>query len=86
MLDSGLNQLEQVADRALGGLKDLGQGFSTLFSQVSASQEQESQPGANKASVVSSDPAMANNAEHAKKIAAGVAARTAAEAAKKNCR
>ncbi|WDE11801.1 hypothetical protein [Thalassomonas haliotis] len=82
MLDSGLNQLEQVTDRALGGLNDLGQGFSSLFSQLTDSQTTTSAAEDNKTAAATSDPAMANNAEHAKKIAAGVAARTAAAAAK----
>jgi len=84
VLDRGLNQLEQVADRALGGLTDLGQGFSSLFSQATAAGEQGAQATTNRIPVATSDPAMANNAEHARKIAAGIAARTAAEAAKEN--
>lgn len=84
MLDRGLNQLEQVADRALGGLDDLGQGFSDLFSQLTDSQTTASTPTGNKTATETSDPAMANNAEHAVKIAAGIAARTAKAAAKED--
>ncbi|WDE05459.1 hypothetical protein SG34_000465 [Thalassomonas viridans] len=88
MLDRGLNQLEQVTDRAVGGLTDLGQGFNTLLSRltddpVAAASPKTGATAKNNATpLISSDPAMANNAEHAKKIAAGVAVRTAAAAAR----
>ncbi|WP_281559127.1 hypothetical protein [Thalassomonas sp. RHCl1] len=82
MFDSGLNQLEQVADRALGGLNDLGQGFSKLYSQLTDPQTPASSPITHLTPADPNDPAMANNTEHAAKIAAGVAARTAAAAAK----
>ncbi|WDD99041.1 hypothetical protein [Thalassomonas actiniarum] len=82
MFDRGLNQLEQVADRALGGLNDLGQGFSKLYSQLTDPQTPASPPTTRLTPADPNDPAMANNDEHAAKIAAGVAARTAAAAAK----
>ena len=74
MLDNGLKQLEQVADRALGGFNDLSTGFGALLSSTNAKEQAQ---GANP-TTKATEKQVGQDAQ----IAAGIAARTTAYAEK----